>query len=58
MAEVLAHIQSSHELDAKILIEPRELAEWRQQEPLRLVDIRSREEFEAVRPVRCCCRRT
>lgn len=48
-AEVLAHIQSSHELDAKILIEPRELAEWRQREPaLRLVDIRSREEFEAV----------
>lgn len=49
VAEVLAHIQSSHELDAKILIEPRELAEWRQREPaLRLVDIRSREEFEAV----------
>lgn len=49
VAEVLAHIQSSHEQDAKIFIEPEELAEWRQQDPsVRLVDIRSREEFEAV----------
>lgn len=47
--EVVAHILSSHEQDAKILIEPRELAAWRAQEPaLRLVDVRSREEFEAV----------
>jgi rhodanese-related sulfurtransferase len=47
--EVLAHIRSSHEQDAKILIEPKELAEWRKREPsLRLVDVRSREEFEAV----------
>jgi len=47
--QVLDHIQSSHEQDAKILIEPKELAEWRQREPsLRLVDVRSREEFEAV----------
>lgn len=49
VAEVLAHIQSSHEQDAKIFIEPRELAEWRKQElSVRLVDVRSREEFEAV----------
>jgi rhodanese-related sulfurtransferase len=49
VAEVLAHIQSSHEQDAKIFIEPQELAAWRQQDPtVRLVDIRSREEFEAV----------
>lgn len=49
VAEVLAHIRSSHEQDAKILIEPKELAEWRKQDPaLRLVDVRSREEFEAV----------
>ncbi|HHY86192.1 MAG TPA: rhodanese-like domain-containing protein [Verrucomicrobia bacterium] len=48
-AEVLAHLQSSHEEDAKVWIEPKELAEWRKQDPhLRLVDIRSREEFEAV----------
>ncbi len=47
--EVLAHIRTSHEQDAKIFIEPKELAEWRKQEPtLRLVDVRSREEFEAV----------
>lgn len=47
--EVLAHIRSSHEQDAKILIEPDELAAWRKREPaLRLVDVRSREEFEAV----------
>jgi rhodanese-related sulfurtransferase len=47
--EVLAHIQSSHEQDEKILIGAKELAEWRAQEPsLRLVDVRSREEFEAV----------
>ena len=49
VGEVLAHIRSSHEQDAKILIEPKELAAWRRQEPaLRLVDVRSREEFEAV----------
>jgi rhodanese-related sulfurtransferase len=47
--EVLDHIRSSHEQDAKVLIEPKELAEWREQDPsVRLVDVRSREEFEAV----------
>ena len=49
VAEVLAHIQSSHEQDEKILIGAKELAEWRKQDPtLRLMDVRSREEFEAV----------
>ena len=49
VSEVLAHIQSSHEQDAKILISPKELAEARQQDnTLRIVDVRSREEFEAV----------
>ncbi len=49
VSEVLAHIQSSHEQDAKILISPKELAEARQQDKtLRIVDVRSREEFEAV----------
>jgi len=49
VAEVLAHIRSSHEQDAKILIEPKELAEWREQDTtVRLLDVRSREEFEAV----------
>ena len=47
--EVLAHIRTSHEQDAKLLIEPKELAEWRKQDSsVRLVDVRSREEFEAV----------
>jgi rhodanese-related sulfurtransferase len=49
VTEVLAHIRSSHEQDAKILIEPKELTAWRQQDAtLRLLDVRSREEFEAV----------
>jgi rhodanese-related sulfurtransferase len=49
VAEVLAHIQSSHEQDAKILISPKELAALLQQDKLaKLVDVRSREEFEAV----------
>jgi rhodanese-related sulfurtransferase len=49
VAEVLAHIQSSHEQDAEILIEPQELDALRKLDPLvRIVDVRSREEFEAV----------
>lgn len=49
VAEVLAHIQSSHELDAKILISPQELATRLQTDKtIKLVDVRSREEFEAV----------
>lgn len=47
--EVLAHIRSSHSQDAKMLIEPKELAEWRRHDPsVRLVDVRSREEYEAA----------
>ena len=50
VAEVLAHIQSSHEQDAKILITPQELAALRLANPgVKLVDVRSREEFEAVK---------
>jgi len=49
VAEVLAHIQSSHEQDENVLIDAKELAEWRKHDAtLRLVDVRSREEFEAV----------
>lgn len=49
VTEVLAHIQSSHEQDAKILVTAEELMELRKQDPtLRIVDVRSREEFEAV----------
>ena len=49
VAEVLMHIQSSHEQDTKILISPKELAELLQKDKLvKLIDVRSREEFEAV----------
>ena len=47
--EVLEHIRSSHEQDAKILLAPKELAKWLKEDPtLRVVDVRSREEYEAV----------
>ena len=50
VAGVLAHIQSSHEQDAKVLISPKELAELLQNDKVvKLVDVRSREEFEATR---------
>lgn len=48
VAEVLAHIRSSHEQDAKIWISPRDLETLRVRETTQLLDIRSREEFEAV----------
>ena len=49
VAEVLAHIRSSHEQDAKVLISPQELGELLQKDKsVKLVDVRSREEFEAV----------
>src|SRR5215469_12932374 len=48
-ADVMAHIQSSHEQDAKILIAPKQLAELLQRDSsVKLVDVRSREEFQAV----------
>ena len=47
--QVLEHIKTSHAQDAAILIEPMELANWMKQDSsVRLVDVRSREEFEAV----------
>ena len=47
--EVLEHIKTSHEQDAKILIEPKELAELiKRDKSVKLLDVRSREEFEAV----------
>lgn len=50
VAEVLSHVQSSHEQDSKVLMSPAELAALKQQDPaVKLVDVRSREEFEAVR---------
>lgn len=50
VSEVLTHIQSSHEQDAKVLISPKELAELLQQDKtVKVVDVRSREEYEAVK---------
>ena len=47
--EVLDQIRASHEQDEKILIEPKALAVWlKQDKSIRLLDVRSREEFEAV----------
>src|SRR5437016_8273163 len=47
--EVFDQIKSSHEQDAKILIEPKQLAAGLEQDrSIRLVDVRSREEFESV----------
>jgi rhodanese-related sulfurtransferase len=49
VGEVLEHIRSSHEQDAKILISPQELAELIQKDKsIRLLDVRSREEYEAT----------
>jgi len=49
VAEVLAHVRSSHEQDAGILISAPDLAEWLKRDAsVKLVDVRSREEFEAV----------
>ncbi len=47
--EVLAHIVDSHEQDRQLEITPQELAARRQSlEPMRLLDIRTREEWDAV----------
>jgi rhodanese-related sulfurtransferase len=50
VAEVLEHIQNSHEADRRLLISPAELDRRRAlAEPLRVVDIRSDEEWDAAR---------
>ena len=50
VAEVLAHIRASHEQDAKVFITPTELfALLARDQSIRLLDVRSREEYEAVR---------
>jgi rhodanese-related sulfurtransferase len=47
--EVLDQIKASHEQDALLLIEPKELAaRLKRDKAIRLLDVRSREEFEAV----------
>jgi len=48
--EVIEHIVESHEADRAMQIEPRELAERiTAGEPVYLLDVRTREEFEAVK---------
>ncbi|HSP46233.1 MAG TPA: rhodanese-like domain-containing protein [Chthoniobacterales bacterium] len=48
--EVIEHITTSHEADQAMQIEPRELAERiASSEPVYLLDVRTREEFEAVK---------
>lgn len=47
--EVLQQIRESHEEDAKVLIDAKELKALRDADPMvRLLDVRAREEFEAV----------
>jgi rhodanese-related sulfurtransferase len=45
--EVLDHLLASHEHDSAMLIEPKEVAA--RQSEVRFVDVRTREEFEAVK---------
>jgi rhodanese-related sulfurtransferase len=48
--EVISHIKASHEQDATMLISPGDLARLlQQQSSVKLLDIRSRQEFEAAR---------
>ena len=48
--EVIEHITTSHEADLAMQIEPRELADRiAAGEPIYLLDVRTREEFEAVK---------
>jgi rhodanese-related sulfurtransferase len=50
VTEVIASIQASHEQDQALLIAPAELAAaLRSEKPPRVLDIRSREEWEAAR---------
>jgi rhodanese-related sulfurtransferase len=49
LPEVVAHLQASHQHDEELQISASELAALRKEGNVRLVDIRSREEFEATR---------
>ncbi len=47
--QVLGDIEAGHAEDVRVLIEPRALADWLSRgRSVRLLDVRSREEFEAV----------
>ena len=48
--EMIDHLKGSHEQDEQMRIPPRELAEQLRQDPaIKLLDIRTREEWDAVR---------
>lgn len=48
--DALDYIRASHEADEKVFISAPDLARWIKEDPsVRLVDVRSREEFDAVR---------
>lgn len=47
--EVIAHVQASHDADAKIQISPAGLARMLSAGDVRLLDVRTREEHEAVK---------
>jgi len=48
--EVIAHIQASHEVDRQLEISPGELKSLKERgEKIRLLDLRTREEWDAVR---------
>ena len=47
--EVIRHIRDSHDADAKIQLTPRELAELMTACEVKLLDVRTREEHEAVK---------
>jgi rhodanese-related sulfurtransferase len=48
-AEVLTHIKNSHEQDERLMVSPKELVtQLQQDQSIRLLDVRSREEFEAA----------
>jgi rhodanese-related sulfurtransferase len=50
VGEVISEIERSHQADLKILVEPKELGAWLAEGvAMRLLDIRTREEFEAAR---------
>jgi rhodanese-related sulfurtransferase len=48
--EVVAHIRTSHDQDQQMQISPAELSQWmKAKKDVRLLDIRTREEYEAVK---------
>jgi rhodanese-related sulfurtransferase len=48
-AEVIRQLEESQQQDDALQISPAQLAAWLKEKPVRLVDVRSREEFEATR---------